>query len=368
MRILALLYDAYGGRGANAKYQRDLLAAMCAHPATTSVVCLPRVVTDDTGPLPAKLDYRLWAAGGKALFAAALAKELARPTWFDLILCGHIHLTPALRALELRNPATPVGLVTLGAETWAPYGGDETLRQIGRLDWALASSDYTRRLFCAWTQAPAEKGLVIPHAVDLDRFTPGPARRDLVDKHRLRQKTVLMSLGKLDTRERDKGFDEVLEILPALIKTHPKLTYLICGDGTDRPRLEQKAKDLGLIDRVVFTGYVSEADKLDYYRLADVYIHAGWGESFGPQLVEAMAAGAPAVASCLDASAEAVGAGRFGFVVNPKQPTELLTGIEAALARGRARPAGLETFSQAAFERRVHAMILDPLSQRIRPQ
>lgn len=368
MRILVLLHDAYGGRGGIAKFNRDLLGALCSYPATREVVCLPRVIVEETGPLPKKLDYRLWAAGGKALFAAAMAKELVRPSWYDLIVCGHIRLTPALRAFELRNPATPTGLVMHGVDAWEPFGGAEVTRQLGRLDWFLSVSDFTKRLFCAWSQVPAEKGVVIPNAVDIDRFTPGPARRDLVERYKLRGKTVLMGMARLDTRERYKGFDEVMEAMPTLLKTHPKLVYLICGDGTDRPRLEQKAKDLGLADKVIFTGYVDEADKVDHYRLADVFLLAGWGEGFGIVLIEAMACGVPSIASNLDASSEAVGDGRFGFVVNPKQPDSLIQGIEAAIARGRARPAGLETFSQPAFERRVHAMLLDPLAARIRPQ
>src|ERR1041385_45185 len=55
-----------------------------------------------------------------------------------------------------------------------------------------------------------------------------------------------MTLGRLASAERYKGFDEVLGILPRLAKTIPNLAYLIAGDGPDRPRLEAKARSLGL--------------------------------------------------------------------------------------------------------------------------
>ena len=44
MRLLTLVTDAYGGLGGIAKFNRDLLAALCAHPAVSEVVALPRVV------------------------------------------------------------------------------------------------------------------------------------------------------------------------------------------------------------------------------------------------------------------------------------------------------------------------------------
>ena len=50
-------------------------------------------------------------------------------------------------------------------------------------------------------------------------------------------------------QERYKGFDEVMEAMPQLAAAVPDLVYLIMGDGNDRPRLEAKARDLGVADR-----------------------------------------------------------------------------------------------------------------------
>lgn len=361
MRILALLHDSFGGRGGIAKFNRDLLQAFCSHAAVEEVVCLPRVIVDEIGPLPEKLDYRVAASKGKAAFLAHELAVLADRRWFDLILCGHIRLIPLMNLLRARRRA-PQGLILHGVDAWDPIGGAVTRAGLHRLDWFLSVSDYTKKRFLDWSGVEARRGLVVPNAVDLDQFKPGPKRADLLARYGLTGKTILMGMGRLDTRERYKGFDEVIEALPSLAKTRPNIAYLICGEGSDRPRLEEKARALGVGDRVVFAGYVPEAEKVDTYRLADCFLLAGWGEGFGIVLIEAMACAVPAIASSLDASAEAVANGRFGQVVDPKNPELLRLAIERALSGPRFVPQGLETFSARAFERRIHEMILDPLA------
>lgn len=363
MRILALLHDAFGGRGGIAKFNRDLLQALCSHAAVDQVVCLPRIVVDPTGPMPAKLDFRLGAARGKLSFLAEELKLLADPRWFDLVICGHVRLLPLLRPLELRR-RVPTGLIMHGVDTWEPFGGAEVKRQLGRLDWFLSVSEFTKQKFLDWSGVPAAKGIVVPNAVDLSQFTPGPKDPALLARHGLQGKRVLMGMARLDARERYKGFDEVIEAMPALLGMHPDLAYMICGEGSDKARLQEKARALGLADKVIFTGYVSEEEKVAHYRLADVFLLAGWGEGFGIVLIEAMACAVPTIASNLDASQEAVADGRFGIVVNPRDPADLMRGIEEALRRPRAVPEGLDTFSDRAFEQRIHRLFIDPMLQR----
>ncbi|MBI3516406.1 MAG: glycosyltransferase family 4 protein [Proteobacteria bacterium] len=363
MRILVLLHDAFGGRGGIAKFNRDLLTALASHPRVADVVALPRVIVEAIGPLPDKLDYRAYAAGGKAAFLAAELAALATPRWFDLVICGHLRLLPLVQLLELRGRA-PLGLVLHGVDAWEPYGGAAVRRGLTRLDWFLAVSEVTKQRFLGWSRVAPQRGIVIPNAVDLAHFTPGPKSPALLARYGLAGKRVLMGMARLDNRERYKGFDEVMAALPALLRAHPDLAYMICGDGSDRARLEAKARDLGIADRVVFTGYVDEAEKVDHYRLADCFLLAGWGEGFGIVLIEAMACGVPAIGSRLDASCEAVGNGTLGIVVDPKDPDDLRRGITAALARPRdVVPPGLDTFSYRSFERRVHERILAPLME-----
>ncbi len=108
----------------------------------------------------------------------------------------------------------------------------------------------------------------------------------LVRRYGLAGKTVLMTMGRMDTEERMKGFDAVIDTLPRIITQVPNVVYLAVGDDTDRPRLAAKAAAEGLADRVVFAGRIDDADKGDVYRLADAYVMPSEGEGFGIVVLE----------------------------------------------------------------------------------
>ena len=92
-------------------------------------------------------------------------------------------------------------------------------------------------------------------------------------------------------------------------------------------------------DAVTFLGQVGEADKARLLRTVDVYVAPNLGgESFGIILVEAMAAGAPVLASDLDAFRRVLDDGRVG-VLFPAGDVAALAAVAAAAARRR-RPAG----------------------------
>jgi glycosyltransferase involved in cell wall biosynthesis len=165
------------------------------------------------------------------------------------------------------------------------------------------------------------------------------------------------------SKERQKGFDEVIEALPRLATQIPAITYVIAGDGPDRPRLESKANALGVINRVVFTGMVSDSEKTDHYRLADAFVMPSRGEGFGIVLLEAMACGIPTVASILDGSKEALRDGLLGTLVDPRDPHDVERGVLKALKGPRGIPKGLEYFSSESYERRVHDFIEDILNK-----
>ena len=166
-----------------------------------------------------------------------------------------------------------------------------------------------------------------------------------------------MTFGRLESFQRQKGFDEVLHILPQLVSEYPDLMYLIAGDGPDKGRLEQEVVRRGMTERVRFTGMVPEAEKAQYYRLADVYVMPSRKEGFGFVFLEAMACGIPVIASKSDGSREAVLYGALGALVDPGNPDELLDAVRNALRQPRGVvPQGLDYFSYGNFTRRLHEL------------
>ena len=351
MRILHLTSDAFGGHGGIAKYNRDLIHALCALPAVDEVVCLPRVAAGPIGPIPAKAHFVTEALGGKFRFARATLNEL-RAGDADIVLCGHINLLP-LAFLAHRRCKAPLGLFIYGIDAWKRTKFSSGIFA-GRTNSVIAISHTTLNLFRAWTHTPLNQCTVLPNAFEPNEFGPGPPSEALLDRYGLRGKFVLLTLGRMASEERYKGFDEVLEALPALAREIPNVAYMLVGDGADRARLQLKARALGVENRVVFTGNVPEAEKADHYRTGHVFAMPSRGEGFGFVFLEAMACGIPVVASRADGSREAVRDGLLGELVDPRDPEDVLRGILAAARRPRGLvPDGLDYFSFANFKTRV---------------
>jgi len=198
----------------------------------------------------------------------------------------------------------------------------------------------------------------VPNAIHLDWYSPGAKDPRLLKRYGLEKRTVLMTLGRLVSRERYKGFDEVIEVLPQLLEQKPDLAYLIVGQGDDRARLEAKVEKLGLQEVVKFSGYVDEAEKAAHYRLADAYVMPSSGEGFGFVLLEALACGIPTIGSCLDGGREALREGMLGKIVDPRSREELQRGILETLEAPRGIvPEGLSYFAYPEFERRCHRLL-----------
>jgi glycosyltransferase involved in cell wall biosynthesis len=356
MRVLFLHLDSFGGHGGIAKFNRDLIAAMATHPLCREVVALPRYLLRQPEPIPPRVRFDRGGLGGKSSYLLRCLGWAVGGGRFDLVICGHVNLLPyaAIWRPIVGRWAT---LVTHGIEAWQPAANPAAVRIAHRLDRFVAVSDLTRRRFAAWSGVPESAGAVLPNCVDLSRFSPGPPRSDLASRLGLTGKRVILTLGRLEARERTKGIDEVLDVLPDLATSVPNLVYAVAGDGSDRKRLEARAAAPELAGRVVFLGHVPEEEKADVYRLADVFALPSRGEGFGIVLLEAMACGVPVVASRLDAGREALANGTLGSLVDPTDAASVRDGILAALGRPRGVPKGLDRFSDRAFERRVHRLL-----------
>jgi phosphatidyl-myo-inositol dimannoside synthase len=354
MRVLALITDAFGGRGGIALYNRDLLTALCSHPACTEVVAVPRLISDRIEKLPGKLSYLTDGINSKIRYVKTVLQCVRKNRQFELILCGHINLLPVAYIVSLWLKA-PILLVLYGIDAWKPTHSLINNYLINKIEAFISISNATKQRFIHWAKVDEEKGFILPNAIHHNLYGPGPKNSILLNRYGLQNKTILLTVGRLSAEEQYKGFDEVIELLPELSEDIPDVAYLIVGKGTDRLRLEEKAKALGVSDRAVFAGYIPESEKADHYRLADVFLMPGKGEGFGFVFLEAMACGIPVIASTVDGSREAVRDGKLGIVVDPENAEEIKAAIIQALQYPRGQiPDGLDYFSFDNFRKRLH--------------
>ena len=290
MKAMVLLTDAYGGYGGIAKFNRDLLEALAADDRVRWILALPRLRPKlPLSDLPDELDYRVPKRESRIRYAIGAFLTTLRNRPLDLLICGHIRLLPVARSCA-RIAGAQLVLVTHGIDAWeAP--GPRFEKWMRSVDMVLSVSRFTAERLIAWSGIAAERCQILPNTIDLRHFSPGQPPPELVEHLNLAGKKVLLTVGRLDSQEQTKGFDETIEALVRLQSRIPELNYLIVGDGDDRLRLEQLARARGVSDRVIFAGYVPEAEKVSYFRLADVYVMPSRSEGFGIAYLEALACG-----------------------------------------------------------------------------
>jgi glycosyltransferase involved in cell wall biosynthesis len=114
----------------------------------------------------------------------------------------------------------------------------------------------------------------------------------------------LLYAGRL---EPNKGVERLLPVVAALATSFPDVTLRLAGDGPARPDLERAAHAHGVRERVVFLGALAPAQVYAELRQAQLFLFPSSYESFGVAALEALAAGAPVVATDLPVLREATG-------------------------------------------------------------
>jgi glycosyltransferase involved in cell wall biosynthesis len=355
LRVLMLLTDGFGGVGGIAKFNRDFLQALDGCASVERVHAQPRLIPVPIEEvIPEAVIYDRRAAAGKTAFVRRLATHALGDGRVDLLICGHLYLLPAAWLLA-RMRGARLALIIHGIEAWAPSRKVLANRLARSVDAFIAVSSYSAERFTRWSRVPMDRAFILPNCVDLSQFQPRDRDLMLMERYGLQSSKVIMTMGRLASQERYKGFDEVIEIMPELLKRFPTLKYLIVGDGPDRARLEAKVRASRLSNKIIFTGYIPESEKVAHYNLADAYVMPSMGEGFGIVLIEAAACGVPVVGSRADGSREALLDGRLGRLVDPRNPKELLQATVHTLEHtpSHKRPDAIDVFSSQKFKARV---------------
>ena len=179
----------------------------------------------------------------------------------------------------------------------------------------------------------ADRASVVPCGVDLQQFHPR-GHAALRSAGRLR----LLTVGRLVER---KGVDDAIRALARV----PDAELVVAGgppaeelDGDPEvARLRAVARDVGVIDRVVFLGRVSREAMPAVLRSADVVVAVPWYEPFGMVPLEAMACARPVVAAAVGGLVDTVVDGDTGALVPPRRPDRLADTLREILADGALR-------------------------------
>jgi glycosyltransferase involved in cell wall biosynthesis len=206
-------------------------------------------------------------------------------------------------------------------------------RIVEAVDRLVVGSEFAREQLRSELGVRTDHVAVVPYGVD-ERFGPGPRRPDLVARHGVGPGPVALFLGGLKPR---KNLPLLLDIWARVAPSAPGARLLIAGTGPLRGPLERRARELGVGDRVGFVGYVSEAEKVDYFNLADLFFFPSAMEGFGLAVGEAMSCALPVVASNRGSIPELVIDGEGGFLCDPTAPQQFADRLRLLLGDAHRR-------------------------------
>lgn len=169
---------------------------------------------------------------------------------------------------------------------------------------------------------------------------------------------VLITVGALVER---KGFHRVIDCLPALLRRHPRVHYLVVGgasaEGNLREQLEQQARARGVADRVHFLGSLAPAQLRWPLSAADVFVLPTRNEGWANVILEAMACGLPVITTDVGGNREVVAHESLGTVLPFGDATALEQAVGAALEKIWDRDAILDYARAHQWDRKIATLV-----------
>jgi glycosyltransferase involved in cell wall biosynthesis len=165
---------------------------------------------------------------------------------------------------------------------------------------------------------------IIPHGVDIQRFTP-QISNEIDFKNKLGiQGPIILSVQRLHSR---KGLNYLIDAVPSVLKKIPSAQFIIVGKGPEKTNIENKIENLGIENNVKLVGFVIDSELPMYYAYCNLFVLHSIYEAFGIVLLEAMASEKPVISTTVGGIPEVVQHGKSGILVPPKNATALATAI-----------------------------------------
>lgn len=278
-----------------------------------------------------------------------------------LVLMSHVNLLLVGWLIKKINPATKLVLIAHGIEVWYPFAGWRK-RMLKKVDLFLPVSQFTRDKMIALYGLPEERFLVLNNCLDpfLELPLEQGKRPDLLERYELKSENkVLLTVTRLKDTEQYKGYDKVLQALPALLKTDPGIRYLLLGkyDEAEKQRLDRMISGLGVGEQVIFGGFITDEELGAHFKLADVFVMPSSKEGFGIVFIEAMFYELPVIAGNKDGSVDALSNGELGILVDPENLEEVTAAIQKVLTNRAAflpdRGLLMERFGYEGYKRKL---------------
>lgn len=253
----------------------------------------------------------------------------------DIIIIGHINQAPLAWMIKLIAPSKKIVLIAHGIEVWrnARFFDKKLYQTVYKI---LSVSTYTKTILTDKQSVDSEKIIIFHNTIepifknpDVQFQKPNylKLRYGIKDHHK-----ILLSISRIDSNEKYKGYDTVIEALSLL--NDKNIIYILAGkyDSQEYERIHKLLAQKGLLDQVFMIGYINELELTDHYLLADCFVMPSMKEGFGIVFIEAAFCGLDVIAGNKDGSVDALMNGELGFLVNPTNEKEIVLAVKKIIS------------------------------------
>lgn len=328
MHILVLLTDLFDAKGGIQTFNRCLMKALndISQKKGLKVIIF---ALNDSNKLEIPKEYKssvslLYKGFSRNKFYFVI-RSLFEGLNANKIIIGHMSYVSIVPLFfSFKKPASKI-LILFGIEAWKRLNFIQKL-SINKIDQILSVSQYTTDKMSSLNNLDLGKFLSFPNSLDpyyCNGDTPLKSRKDL----NLPDGNIILTVSRLDSSDKYKNIDLVINAMPDVLKIIPDVCYVIVGDGTDRKRLEQITNEINISDKVIFTGNVPDNLLNSYYSACDVFVLPSTNEGFGMVFLEAMYFSKPCISVKAAGVPEVIIDGKTGILCEPGNIKELSDSI-----------------------------------------
>ncbi len=239
-------------------------------------------------------------------YIADISARIARRNNIPFLLTYH-------NDLYGRNP-----LLKLLSALYYSIQGNNTLSMAEKI--IVTSEHYATR--SRYLNRYKTKIETVPVGVDTNRFFMTPKTIDA-------QKYNILFVGQLNSASRHKGLDDLLRATTIVNKYMPDTQLTVIGKGDYLKYYKRLAEKLGIIHKIIFTGFISDEKLPDYYRQSNLLVlpSVSTAEGFGIVLIEAQACGIPVIGTNVGGIPSAIKNNETGLLVPPHKSDALAKAI-----------------------------------------
>ena len=209
---------------------------------------------------------------------------------------------------------------------------EEQQKYINDTEWMLTyessevivNSNYMKNELQRLFGLPFEKINVIPNGVSASNFTVSERDYDFRRRYAMDNEKIILFMGRLVY---EKGVQNLIAAMPKILNNYHDAKLIVAGKGGMLGELQQEVRNLGLGNKVYFTGQLSPKQVQKMYKCADIAVFPSTYEPFGIVAIESMLLGVPTVVSDVGGLNEIVDHGVNGMKSYAGNPNSLADSI-----------------------------------------